>query len=90
MYGKAFSPWKESYDKPRQHIKKRRHHFVIKVCPVKTTVFPVVMNEPESYSLKKIECWKTDGFQIMVPEKTLESPLECKGIKSLIPKGNQL
>ena len=26
----AFAPWKESYDKPRQGIKKQRHHFVNK------------------------------------------------------------
>ena len=24
------APWKESYDKPRQHIKKQRHHFTDK------------------------------------------------------------
>ena len=28
---KTPAPWKESYDKPRQHIKKQRHHFVDKV-----------------------------------------------------------
>ena len=27
---KMFAPWKESYDKPRQHIKKHRHHFADK------------------------------------------------------------
>ena len=27
---KMLSPWKESYDKPRQHIKKQRHHFAHK------------------------------------------------------------
>ena len=27
---KTPAPWKESYDKPRQHIKKQRHHFVDK------------------------------------------------------------
>ena len=27
---KMFAPWKESYDKPRQHIKKQRHHFADK------------------------------------------------------------
>ena len=25
-----FAPWKESYDKSRQHIKKQRHHFANK------------------------------------------------------------
>ena len=27
---KTLAPWKESYDKPRQHIKKQRHHFADK------------------------------------------------------------
>ena len=27
---KTLAPWKESYDKPRQHIKKQRYHFVDK------------------------------------------------------------
>ena len=33
-----------SDDKPRQHIKKQRHHFTDKVCIVKAMVFPVVMD----------------------------------------------
>ena len=28
--GKTFAPWKESYDQPRQHIKKQRHYFANK------------------------------------------------------------
>ena len=36
------TPWKESYDQPRQHIKKQRHSFVNKYfLLVKATVFPV-------------------------------------------------
>ena len=27
---KTLTPWKESYDQPRQHIKKQRHYFVSK------------------------------------------------------------
>ena len=34
-------PWKESYDKHRQCIKKQKHHFADKVCIV--SAFPVVM-----------------------------------------------
>ena len=37
------TPWKESYDLPRQHIKKQRHHFANKVHIVKAIVFPVVV-----------------------------------------------
>ena len=37
------APWKESYDKPRQHVQKQRHHFANKGPYSKTIVFPVVM-----------------------------------------------
>ena len=37
------TPWKESYDQPRWHIKKQRHYFANKVCLVKAMVFLVVM-----------------------------------------------
>ena len=30
---KTLTPWKKSYDQPRQHIKKQRHYFVNKVPP---------------------------------------------------------
>ena len=36
---KTFAPWKESYDKSRQHIKKQRHYFAKKVHLVKAMVF---------------------------------------------------
>ena len=39
---------KKSYDKPRQYIKKQRHHFANKVHIVKAMVFPVVMCGCES------------------------------------------
>ena len=40
---KTLTPWKKSYDKPRQHIKKQRHYFANKGHLVKAMVFPVVM-----------------------------------------------
>ena len=43
------APWKKSYDKPRQHIKKQRHHFAAKVCIVKAMIFPVVMYRELDY-----------------------------------------
>ena len=49
---KMVSPWKKSYDQPRQHIKKLRHYFAnkgpTKVHLVKAMVFPVVMYGCES------------------------------------------
>ena len=52
---KARPPWKESYDQPRQHIKKQRHYFVHKGSLVKAMVFPVVMYGCESWTIKKTE-----------------------------------
>ena len=49
------APWKKSYDKPRQHIKKQRHYLANKLHLVKATVFPVVMYGYESWKMKKAE-----------------------------------
>ena len=49
------TPWKESYDPPRQHIKKQRHSLSTKVRLVKAMVFPVVMYGCESWTVKKAE-----------------------------------
>ena len=51
---KMLDPWK-SYDQPRQYIKKQRHYFANKVCPVKDMVFQVVMYGCESWTIKKAE-----------------------------------
>ena len=59
-----------------------------KVHIVKTTVFPVVMYGCESWTIKKTAP-KNWCFWTVVLEKTLESPLDCKGIKLVNPKGNQ-
>ena len=50
------TPWKESYDQPRQHIEKQRHYFVNKGPSNKAMVFPVVMYGCESWTIKKAEC----------------------------------
>ena len=56
------APWEESYDKPRQHIKKQRHHFAEKVPIVKAMVFPVVMYGCESWTIKNAECLRIDAL----------------------------
>ena len=50
---KTLAPWKESYDKPRQHIKKQRHYLPTKVHLVKAMVFPVVLYGCECWTIKK-------------------------------------
>ena len=51
------APWKKSYDKLRQCVKKQRHHFADKgpVRIVKAMVFPVVMYGCKSWTVKKAE-----------------------------------
>ena len=57
-------PWKKSYDKPRQHIKKQRHNFAKKVHIVKAMVLPVGMYRCESWTIKKTEHQRTDAFEL--------------------------
>ena len=59
-----------------------------KVHLVKAMVFPVIMYRCESWTVKKAEHWRW-CFHTVVLEKTLESSLDCKEIKSVNPKGNQ-
>ena len=52
-------------------------------------VFPVVMYGCESWTIRKAECWGNWCFWTVVLEKTLESPLDCKEIQPVHPKGDQ-
>ena len=58
-----------------------------KVHLVKAMVFPVVMYGCESWTIKKAEGRKIDAFELWL-EKTLESPLDCKEIQPVHPKGS--
>ena len=60
-----------------------------KVHLVKAMVFPVVMHGYETCTVKKAEHQKNWCFWTVVFEKTLESPLDCKEIQPVHPKGNQ-
>ena len=59
-----------------------------KVCIVKAMVFPVVMYRWESWTIKKAEHQRIDVFKLVL-EKTFESPLDSKEIKSVNPEENQ-
>ena len=86
---KRLAPWKKSYDQPRQHIKKQRHDFFNKG----------LSNQSYGFSSSHVWMWELDHKEKLVPknwctwtvvlEKTLESPLDGKEIKSVHPKGNQ-
>ena len=59
-----------------------------KVHLVKAIGFPVIMYWCERWTIKKAECRRTDALELWL-EKTLESPLDCKEIQSVHPKGDQ-
>ena len=81
--------WKKSYEKPRQYIKKQRHYLGGKGPSSQRygfssrRVWMWELYHKESWVLKNWCLWT------MVLERTLESPLDCKEIKPVNPKGNQ-
>ena len=83
------APWKKSYDQPRQHIKKQRHYFANKGPSGQGYGF--FSSHVGMWELDYKESWalKNWCFWTMVLEKTLESPLDCKEIQPVHPKGNQ-
>ena len=83
------TPWKESYDQPRQHIQKQRHYFANKVPLVKPMIFPVVMYRCESWTIKKTEHRKIDAFELWCWRRLLKSPLDCKEVQPVHFKGDQ-
>ena len=86
---KTLTPWKKSYDQPRQHIKKQRHYFADKGLSSQSYGFSSShvwmweLDYKETWALKKWWFWN------VVLEKTFESPLDCKEIQPVSPKGNQ-
>ena len=71
-------------------LKSKDIALLTKVYIVKAMVFPTVMYRCESWTIKKAEPQRTDWcFQIVVLEKTLESPFNCKEVKPVNPKRNQ-
>ena len=68
--------------------KSRDITLLTKVHPVKAMVFPVITYGYESWMIKKAECRRTDAFEMWC-WRILESPLDCKVIQSVHPKGNQ-
>ena len=83
------TPWKESYDQPRPHIKKQRHYFTNK-CP---------SNQGCGFSSSHVWMWDLDYKESSVPrnwsfwsvvlEKTLKSLLDCREIQPVHPKEDQ-
>ena len=63
----------KSYDKPRQHIKKQRHHFADKAL-VKAMFFPVAMYRCKNWTIKKAECRRIDACELWCWRRLLGVP----------------
>ena len=76
-----FTPWKKSYDQPRQHIKEQRHYFANK--GPSSLSYGFSSSHVWMWELDYKESWapKNWCFQTVVLEKILESPLDCKEIQ---------
>ena len=71
-------------------LKSRDITLLTKVRLVKAILFPVVMYGCESWSIKKAEHRRTDAFELTCSRRLLRvSPLDCKEIQLVNPKGNQ-
>ena len=83
------TPWKESYHQPRQNIKKQRDYFVKKGPSSQGYGFS--SGHVWMWELDCEEGWvpKNWCFWTVVLERTLESPLDCKEIQPVHPKGDQ-
>ena len=86
--GKVF-PWGQPITKHIKPIKWSRDITLpTKVRLVKAMVFPVVMYGFESWIIKKAEHQRNDAFELWCWRR-LESPLDCKEIQPVNPKGDQ-
>ena len=65
------TPWKKSYDQPRQHNEKQRHYFVNKGPSM---VSPVVMYRGKSWTIKKVERRRIDAFELWCWRRPLRVP----------------
>ena len=83
------TPWKKSYDQPRQHIKKQRHCFANK--DLSSQGYGFSSSHVWMWELDSKESWapKNWCFWTVVLEKTLESPLDFKEIQLVHPKGDR-
>ena len=70
-------------------LKSRDITLPTKVRLVNAMVFPVVIYGCESWTVKKAECQRIDAFELWCCRRLLKSPLDCKEIQPVHPKGDQ-
>ena len=72
------APWKESYDQPRQHIEKQRHHFADKGLYSQSYGFSIVIYGCESWIINKAEHQTIDAFKLWCWRRLLNLPWTAK------------
>ena len=85
------APWKESYNKHRKLIKMKDITFPIKVRIVWAMIFPIVMYECESWTIKKAEHWRIDVFELWCWRRLFRVPWTARRsnqsiLKEISPK----
>ena len=70
-------------------LKSRDIALLTKVSLVKAMIFPVVKYGCESWTTKKAACQRIDAFELWCWRRLLRSPLDCKEIQPVHPKGKQ-
>ena len=84
------APWKKTMTNLDSILKSRDTALPTKVHIVKVMVFPVAMYGYESWTIKKAESQGTNVFKLWYLERVLvKSPLDCKEIQPVYPKGDQ-
>ena len=85
---KLLASWKENYDKPRWYIKNQTHHFADKHPDSQSYDFS--NSQERMWELDHKESWalRNQWFQIVVLEKTLDSPLERGSHQSILKEVN--
>ena len=79
------APWKKSYDEPRQHIKKQRHHFANK-GPCSQSYGFSSSHGRERWTIKKAKCQRTDAFKFWCWRRLLGVPRTARGLNQSILK----
>ena len=76
----------ESYDKPKQYIKKQRYHFANKDLYSQSYGFSIVMNGCENWTIKKAEHRRIDAFELWCWRRLLRVPWTARRSNQCILK----
>ena len=86
---KTIASWQESNVKPRQCLESRDITLLTKVCIVKAMVFPVIMYDCESWTIKKAEHQKIEAFKLWCWRRLLKARTARSSNLAVNLKGDQ-